>query len=103
MPEHPPFLCSRFGVLALEPELCTELADARAADRVRDRAEVGRVLKIAVRVCKVHGIENVEEIEAEFEAHSFVDSRVLGKAEVEAMLHRAAEGVASEAAEPAEG
>ena len=90
-------------VADLEAEACTELANARAADGVRDDAEVDRVLQVAVGICEVDGIEHVEEIEAEFEAHSFVDSRVLGKAEVEAMLHRAAEGVASEAAEPAEG
>lgn len=91
---------ARFSLL-LESKLRTELTNARAADRACDDTEVDRVLKITVRIREVNGIEHVEEIEPKFEAHSFVDTRVLCETQIEPMLKRAAERVAAEVAETA--
>jgi len=85
-----------------EPELGPELADARSADRVRDDAKIDGILKVAVRIREVHGVENIEQIEPDLKAHPFIDLRVLGKAQIEPFLRRPAEGVASEVTETAQ-
>ena len=77
------FPCS--NVVGLKAELRTELADAGAADGVRDYAKIDRVLQIAVRISKVDSIEHVEKVEPKFEAHSFVDACVLSNTQIETM------------------
>src|SRR5687767_1921188 len=86
----------------LESKFRSKLSHARSADRVCNHTEINRILQIAVRIGKVDRVEQIENIEAEFKAHPFIDFRVLHKTDVKAFLQRSAESVASEIAETAE-
>ena len=85
----------------LEIKLHPNLRQTRTADSVSNSAEVGRVLQISVRLGKVHPVENVENVQADFKIHPLIDSRPFDDTQINPLLTLTAKRIASKIAESA--
>jgi hypothetical protein len=100
-----PCLCGKFICLTVcrsdsEFELEAKLHDAGSADSVGDHTEVGAwIADDIVRSIEVDVVEEIENLPAKLQPEAFGEVGVLREAEVETVLPRATQDVATQIAE----